>query len=145
MLSKIQKVILKHSLKVAKKMKINNSILYLQTKPSRDEFQVHNSMFTSERDSETIEALIPVELRDLVLSFQNRIIDGDVLHNLVCSAYRNPAAEVISGTTESKEDLALELFRILSLQVNNAPLISLTFDKECSFNLIFSVFTASSL
>jgi hypothetical protein len=143
MLSKVQKVILKHSLKVAKRMKINNSILYLQTKPSRDEFQMYNSMFTIERDRETIETVIPVELQDLVLKCPNRIIDGDILHNLICSAYRNPKLEIVSSSIQGREDLAFELFKVLSSQVHKSSIKSLTLVKIFSFD--FGVFTVSSL
>jgi hypothetical protein len=122
MLSKVQKVILKHSLKVAKRMKINNSILYLQTKPSRDEFQMHNSMFTIERDRETIENVIPVELQPLLLKCPNRIIDGDILHNLICSACRNPIFENVSSSIEGTDDLAFELFKVLSSQVHRSSI-----------------------
>lgn len=127
MLSKLQKIVLRHSLKLARKLKVKDHQLYLQTIPSAKEFQMHDHLFDFDRDKQTIEALIPEELHSLMATCSNRFLDGDILHNLICTAYKNPKLDNESSTVATKDDLALEMLRVLSAQVQTFDAISLIF------------------
>lgn len=116
--TKLQRVVVRNSLKLARQLRVKNETLYIQEIPKKEDFQVHMSSSSNMSDSTILKAVYPPQLHELVDSNPYRELDGVKLHKLICSAAR--LKQFIS--TSSKEsvindDLALECYRRLSLQV----------------------------
>ncbi len=120
-LSKLQKVLFRNTLRIARDIKGDANMIYLQSVPKREEFQEHSSFQSSTKDDQILHALFPVELQELIQSHPDRLLDRDRAIKLIYSAYRLKKFENISNTVKSaNEDLALECYRVLSMQVRSS-------------------------
>ena len=119
-LSRLQKVVVKNALKFAKKMKVCESVLYIQIPPSMNEFNAHLSKAIEVRNREVLQEIYPPELHELIDQFPSRILDGETFRKFVCSAVRlNKFESDLSSERVVHEDMALEATRRLSEQVTN--------------------------
>ena len=123
-LSRLQRVVVKNALKFAKKMKLCEGVLYIQTPPSMNEFNAHLSKQIEARNREVLQEIYPPELHELIDLYPSRVFDGETFRKFVCSAVRLNRFESESSSDRIvNEDMALEAVRRLSEQVTNVELI----------------------
>ena len=117
-LSKLQKIVVRNSLKIARKLKADDCKLYIQIIPSKVDFQVHVSAPSIVIDKEILQEVYPSELHELVEQYPVRDLDGSILRNIICSAARlKKFVSTSNAERTAVEDLALEAYRRLSIQV----------------------------
>lgn len=119
-LSKLQRVVIRNSLKIARKLRVNNDTIYVQIPPTKHDFQVHISSPSTVADREILESVYPVELHELIGPYPSRFLDGNMLRSFICSASRLERFKTsIPAQITANEDLALDAYRRLSIQVHH--------------------------
>ena len=117
-LSKLQKVVIRNSLKIARKLRFNNDLIYMQIPPTKHDFQVHVSAPSTVTDREILEAVHPAELHELIGKYPSRFLDGNMLRSFILSAARLERFRTsVASEITANEDLALDAYRRLSIQV----------------------------
>ena len=123
--TKLQRIVIRNSLKVARQLRLKNETLYMQEIPKKDDFQTHELCSSIANDRSVLESVYPPELHELLDSLPCRELDGEKLSKLICSAAR---LKRFTGTSIKEnienDDFSLETYRRLSTQVSDEILRS---------------------
>jgi hypothetical protein len=110
MISSIQRVILRSALRIARKLDISQSALYLQSVPQPSDFQSHAVYASLESFLHRAELSLPQTYKSLITS---RLIAGSLLRSYIHQVARNAAYR-----SESEDD-EFKALRFLNEQVSS--------------------------
>ena len=117
--TKLQRIVVRNSLKVARQLRVKNETLYMQEIPKKDDFQTHELCSSTANSRSVLESVYPPELHELLDSLPCRELDGEKLSKFICSAAR---LERFIGTSVKEnianDDFSLETYRRLCTQVS---------------------------